>query len=233
MVRLLVSVRNSQEAHAAIRGGAQMLDIKEPSRGSLGAALPGVQREIVETFGDRLPCSIALGELRDLALDTVAVPRGCAYVKVGLAGMRGEDWTLSLAKVRRRLPPRCRLVAVVYADWRTAEAPPPEQILQWAVHCPIGAVLFDTFGKDGTLFRWVDGGQMRAWIEQVHRAGLLAVVAGSLNEHVLADALETGTDVIAVRGAVCEGDRTASISAVRVARLAHALRSFRSVPATT
>ena len=37
-VRLLVSVRNASEARAAINGGADVIDIKEPDHGPLGMA---------------------------------------------------------------------------------------------------------------------------------------------------------------------------------------------------
>ena len=37
---LLVSVRCVDEVAAAIEGGAEIIDVKEPSHGSLGMALP-------------------------------------------------------------------------------------------------------------------------------------------------------------------------------------------------
>ena len=36
--KLLVSVRTIEEARAALAGGADIIDIKEPTRGSLGRA---------------------------------------------------------------------------------------------------------------------------------------------------------------------------------------------------
>ena len=41
-VNLLVSVRSRQEAAAALAGGADIIDIKEPSQGSLGRAAASV-----------------------------------------------------------------------------------------------------------------------------------------------------------------------------------------------
>ena len=38
MSGLLVSVRNVEEALAALEGGASLIDVKEPSRGPLGRA---------------------------------------------------------------------------------------------------------------------------------------------------------------------------------------------------
>ncbi len=42
MTRLLVSVRSAAEAEIALSAGADLIDVKEPSRGSLGAADPAV-----------------------------------------------------------------------------------------------------------------------------------------------------------------------------------------------
>ena len=36
MTGLLVSVRSAEEAEIALAGGANLIDIKEPSRGALG-----------------------------------------------------------------------------------------------------------------------------------------------------------------------------------------------------
>ena len=41
-------------------------------------------------------------------------------------------------------------MAVAYADWQRAAAPPPEQVLRWAVQAGCRALLWDTHAKDGT-----------------------------------------------------------------------------------
>ena len=62
---LLVSVRSAAEALVAMAGGADLIDVKEPSRGSLGAVDPEVLSEICDAVGGRLPISAALGELAE------------------------------------------------------------------------------------------------------------------------------------------------------------------------
>lgn len=39
-MRLLVSVRDAGEARAALAGGAEIVDAKDPARGSIGAVSP-------------------------------------------------------------------------------------------------------------------------------------------------------------------------------------------------
>ncbi len=69
MPQLLVSVRNAAEAIAAVEGGADIIDVKEPNRGSLGCAAPAVIREIGAVVRGSLfsqrPLSVALGELTE------------------------------------------------------------------------------------------------------------------------------------------------------------------------
>src|SRR5436309_16136851 len=64
---LLVSVRSSEEAIAALEGGADIIDVKEPRRGSLGAADPGTVSEIIRVINRRAPVTAAFGELVELS----------------------------------------------------------------------------------------------------------------------------------------------------------------------
>jgi uncharacterized protein (UPF0264 family) len=64
-MKLLVSVRSMEEAQAALEGGADLIDIKEPNRGPLGKARDSVIAAIVEVVAGRRPVSAAMGELCD------------------------------------------------------------------------------------------------------------------------------------------------------------------------
>ena len=66
---LLVSVRNANEARTALSAGADVIDVKEPNRGPLGAADIGEIAAIVEAVQSRVPVTAAMGELWEL-LDT-------------------------------------------------------------------------------------------------------------------------------------------------------------------
>src|SRR4051794_5358072 len=89
-MQLLVSVRSAEEAEAALAGGAGLIDVKEPARGSLGAADPTVIAEVLHAVGGRAPVSAALGELLDAPME---LPRSeLSFVKWGLSGAQGKDW---------------------------------------------------------------------------------------------------------------------------------------------
>ncbi|MEO5734630.1 MAG: (5-formylfuran-3-yl)methyl phosphate synthase, partial [Rubrivivax sp.] len=92
-MRLLISVRSVDEALLAARGGAGLIDLKEPRNGALGALSPALQLAICEALkaeGCTLPVSATIGDLplSDLPAvreQVVAVAAsGVDYVKVGI-----------------------------------------------------------------------------------------------------------------------------------------------------
>jgi len=84
--QLLVSVRSADEARAALAGGADLIDVKEPSRGPLGAADSEVIGDVLRAVDGRVPVSAALGEF--VAWRDRPVPRGLHYAKWGMAGQK-------------------------------------------------------------------------------------------------------------------------------------------------
>jgi len=86
MPRLLVSVRNALEAQIAVEEGVQLIDVKEPRSGSLGAAPAESIRQVADICGQTVLLSVALGEL--LETPQVYLPENVlpAFVKCGLSG---------------------------------------------------------------------------------------------------------------------------------------------------
>jgi uncharacterized protein (UPF0264 family) len=130
MTRLLVSVRDAAEAVDAVAAGADLIDIKEPRAGSLGAAAPETIAEIIRVVAGRRPLSVALGELATGFVDSHLVALEIQFAKLGLAGCAtratlAADWQRALSQLLTGTAP----VAVVYADWQRAEAPPPETVI--------------------------------------------------------------------------------------------------------
>jgi uncharacterized protein (UPF0264 family) len=220
MTGLLVSVRSAAEAVVALAAGADLIDVKEPGHGPLGKADSGVIRGVVEAVAGRVPLSAALGELLELHRGAV-LPKGLAYAKVGLSGCAPcRDWRDRWAVALAELSPGVVPVAVAYADWRTASAPAPIEVLHQGVRLGCGAALLDTYRKGaGSLFDYCGDKEVADWIALARRLGLQVVVAGSLAEHSIARAAALRPDYIAVRGAACRGGRGGQIDAERITRL--------------
>src|SRR5438067_2429694 len=93
-MRLLVSVADAAEARAALAGGADIIDAKEPRHGALGAVAPDVLRAIRNAVAVRRPVSAALGA------DIVGV-RGAACV----GGRTGRIQRARVARLRALADP--------------------------------------------------------------------------------------------------------------------------------
>ncbi len=225
--RLLVSVTDAVEALAAHTGGADIIDVKDPSQGSLGKADDRIISEVLTTVANRAPVTAALGELTRFMTISPSRP-SVSMVKLGLSHA-APSWRDDLSAALLPYRP-ARPVAVAYADHQRAGAPEPHAVLQWAINHRAAALLFDTFIKDGRgLFHWLDDDALRSLVNAAHASGVQVALAGSLRLSDVSRCAALGCDIIAVRGAACDGDdRTARISAERVTSLKHALAASAS-----
>ena len=230
MTKLLVSVRNRSEAEAALAGGADVIDIKEPGRGALGPADPAVWSEIRGVIGRPADVSAALGELLDEGvLDLARQTEGLRFAKLGLAGCHSrQGWMARWLAAVRALPPRVATVPVAYADWITADAPSPSVALALAAQLPARLLLVDTFDKrTGNLLETVSRETLQELMEHAQESHVRLALAGSLDAVAIEALLPHAPDYIGVRGAACRGGREGAIEISRVKSLALLLRSPR------
>jgi uncharacterized protein (UPF0264 family) len=227
MTELLVSVRSLQEAKTALSGGAGIIDVKEPSRGSLGRALDSVITAVSEFVGDRRPVSAALGELLDET--SSLVDQRLQYVKWGLAGCADEPtWRDRLHATGRRLRermPSCHPVAVAYADAMIARAPSPADVCAFACEHQWGAFLLDTWHKNGlTLLDYLSVERIRQMTDMCRKRNVRVALAGSLSVNEIENLQHLTPDWFAVRRSVCVGGRRGVIDSDRVRELAKLLK---------
>ncbi len=224
---LLVSVRSAAEAEIALAGGADLIDVKEPSRGPLGPADPRTWAAIRSAIADRRPTSVALGELLDCATPSLASQcEGFPFAKIGLAGCHERaGWIALWQRAVRLLPPGTAPVPVAYADWRAARAPSPRVIIALAQWSPARLALVDTFDKsDGSLLSHLDCEYLRELSGEAREAGVELALAGSLDGGAIASLRELRPRYFGVRGAACSGGRAGPIDLARVKSLSRAVR---------
>ena len=116
---------------------------------------------------------------------------------------------------------------MVYADWKSAAAPSPREILNEAILAQCPALLIDTYFKSrGALFDLWPQEDLAGFIEEGRVAKLPIVLAGSLGGESIQRAARLGPDLIAVRGAACLGGRSGRLSATRVAQICRSIRAI-------
>ncbi len=239
MTGLLVSVRDTDEAAVALAAGVDVIDIKEPFRGSLGAASAETVASVLSCVAGRAVVSAACGELVDwdaksswtrqfIEVECPARPR---LAKIALARCDGlPDWQDHWRVWAETLPAGTSPVGVIYADRAIAQSPPWEAIVALANEIRAPYVLVDTYDKSsGTLFDHWSAAMLRAFAEDVSVAGLGIVLAGSLRGDDILRATEFEPDFIAVRGAACRGGRTGAVDAAAIRRILESLGRTRDV----
>src|SRR5256885_2524300 len=232
-MRLLVSVRGSVEARAAVAGGADVIDAKDPARGALGPVRRDRLAAIRRAVGAVRPVTAALGDAGNAGRVAAAgaAARGVAFVKLGFGGVTTDAPARSLARAARRgAASATALVLVAYADWRRASSLAPDRLVAVAVDAGATGLLLDTARKDAPLFAIESPDAVAAWVAAVHAAGLFAAPAGRLSGPGFATPPGVGADLVGVRGAACVGGRTGPVSRARVAALRRLVRPAPALP---
>jgi uncharacterized protein (UPF0264 family) len=232
-MRLLVSVKNAEEAAAAVDGGADIIDAKDPAAGALGAvALPTFHQIVAAVAGAR-PTTAALGD----AVDDVAAAgtaeafalAGARFVKIGFSGVTSVARASTLLSAARQgAAGHARVIAAAYADAGSVGCLEPFAVLDAAVRAGVAGVLLDTADKQGPGLRTLMSlSLLRGWVTAAREAGLLTALAGRLSIDDLRVVSDAAADIVGVRGAVCEGGRTGRVTRARV----YELRSVLTPPA--
>ncbi len=237
-MQLLVSVRSAAEVGPALAGGADIIDAKEPARGSLGPVAPATLAEILARVPPERPVSVALGDVASpeevmVAIAALELPvrPGPTYLKLGFAGVRSPEMVSRLlATAVDALATKgsaALVVAVAYADAGRAESLPPELIPGCARRAAAAGVLLDTHTKDGIgLLEWLAPQTRAAWVAAGRHEGLLTALAGALRLEDVDAVAAAGADVVGVRGAACEGGRQGQVTTGRVRLLRQQLDAF-------
>jgi uncharacterized protein (UPF0264 family) len=225
---LLVSVRNAEEAAAALAAGADLIDVKDPSRGPLGMAHHEAVAAVVEAVGGTVPVSAALGEWSPDILTQAHwhLELPLQYVKWGLAGYKPHPgWGEDLLDTKRQVPAGVEVVAVAYADWEKANSVPPAEVARFAKRFRYRAFLLDTFAKDGkTLLDHMTAAEVAELVAGLRRGMVRVAVGGSLRLEQVKQLKEAAPDWYAVRGAVCAGGkRDGVLDPVRVKKWKEAI----------
>ena len=235
-MKLLISPANESEALQAIKGGADIIDVKNPREGPLGANFPWIIRRIRDITPSNLEASCTLGEAPNLPGTITLAALGAAtiginYVKAGLFGCKTSQEAESLIKNVARAVKTCdssiKVVVAGYADAERIPTIDPMLVPDIARKSKADVAMIDTGIKDGKgLFDFLEENQVQKFIDKAHYYGLRAAIAGSLRKEDLHPAYVLGADIVGLRGAACTyNDREkGQITAEKVRELSNAIR---------
>ncbi|MGD1004270.1 MAG: (5-formylfuran-3-yl)methyl phosphate synthase [Methanoregulaceae archaeon] len=215
-MQLLVSPSNIDEARRSI--AADIIDVKKPSEGSLGANFPWVIKEI-KSFTEK-PVSAAIGDFTykpggaSLAAYGAA-HAGADYIKIGLAfdgANRASDVISAVVKAVKDEFPKKYVVIAAYSDYKRMGTISPFEMAPIAADLGADVVMVDTGIKDSkSTFEFMNEKDLKLFTSKNADLGLKTALAGSLGFADIVTLKRINPDIIGVRGMVCGGDRNATI----------------------
>jgi len=215
MTGFLASVTSAAEAEIVLAAGADIIDLKDPRSGALGALPSPIIREAVRTVASRRTISATAGDLPmrpRMVADAVAriADLGVDIVKVGL--FAGGDAIACIAALAEQAARGTRIVAVLFADQA-----PDFAVIDRLHEAGFAGAMLDTADKRaGGLRRHLGDVLLGGFIERVSRRGMLSGLAGSLSLADVAPLARHGPDYLGFRGALCAAGRMSALDPARV-----------------
>ncbi len=215
-MQLLVSPSSISEAKCSV--AADIIDVKRPAEGSLGANFPWVIKEI-KSFSKK-PVSAAIGDFpyRPGGASLAAYGAACAgadYIKIGLAfdgADRAREVIAAVVKAVKDEFPDKKVVIAAYSDYQRMGTISPFAMAPIAAELGADLAMVDTGIKDKkSTFEFMDEEELTSFRKKNTDLGLLTALAGSLNFDDLERLKRINPAIIGVRGMVCGGDRNATI----------------------
>ncbi len=226
---MLVSPINTEEAKAAMAGGTDILDVKNPKEGSLGANFPWVIKSVAGVAAGKLPVSATIGDF-DYKPGTASLAAlgaafsGADYIKVGLLKIENQeqagDMLANIVRSVKEFDDKKKLVAAAYSDCARVGSISPMDLPEVAAECGADVVMVDTAVKDGkSTFEFMSESEIIEFISAGHDFGMEVAIAGTIKFEDLELLKRVAPDIIGVRGAVCGGDRSGTIKEELVRRM--------------
>ncbi|MCD1643645.1 (5-formylfuran-3-yl)methyl phosphate synthase [Aurantimonas coralicida] len=218
MIKLLASVTGPHEAGIVLEGGADLVDLKDPAKGALGAVSPQVLADTMDMVAGRRPVSAVAGDLPmlpDTVREAVEARIAADFVKIGLFPA-SRDARLAVIEGLRPLAKRTGLIAVFFAD-----GDPDFSLLPVLAEAGFRGAMIDTIGKsNGRLMAHLSMPALGDFVRNARDLGLMSGLAGSLEPPDVPRLAVLRPDYLGFRGALTTGARDAPVdlAAVRTIR---------------
>ncbi len=210
MTGMLASVSNLQEAQIALQENVDILDLKDPAYGALGAVTTEVAIQVVEHVSGRCLVSATVGDLPmqatliGKAISSMA-STGVDIIKVGVFDDLTDEVITSLKKqaikgLNGSDGKQFTIVMVFFVD-KGADL---EKIPELA-RAGVRGIMLDTADKTrGNLRTHMQDADLNVFVAQAKSCGLQVGLAGSLNVGDISSLLDFDPDYLGFRGALCK-----------------------------
>lgn len=211
MTGMLASVNSLDEALLILNTTVDIIDLKQPKQGALGALPTEIVKTIVQAVNHRKPVSATIGDIpmqAEPVFDAVNLmaKTGVDYIKIGF--FPGNDWPGTVSKLAEINTQGYQLIAVLFADTELDLS-----IIKSLKNAGFFGVMLDTMNKSkGSLSQVISQSRIKDFVIACKQYQLICGLAGSLKKQDIAELIQLDIDYLGFRGALCEKhNRTAQL----------------------
>ncbi len=226
MTGMLASVNSVDEAILVLNENVDIIDLKQPALGALGALETSLVKEIVSKINGRCRVSATIGDLPMVAdviypAVTSMAETGVDFIKIGF--FPGGDWQATinkLATLQNQNDIATNLIAVLFADTQ-----PDYSVIVALKKAGFKGVMLDTMNKNkGSLTQLMTKNRLAEFVLLAKSKHLLCGLAGSLRLVDIEELLPYAPDYLGFRGALCMAhDRTGQLNQQAIFKIKLAL----------
>jgi uncharacterized protein (UPF0264 family) len=228
MTGMLASVNSLKEAALVLSANADIIDLKQPALGALGALEINVVKKIVTAIDGRCPVSATIGDLSmepQIIFNAVKAmaETGIDYIKVGL--FPGGAWLETLEKLSVLTQQNIALIAVLFADSQFDKNQSDFAIIPALKNTGFKGIMLDTRDKkNGSLTKIMAKTDIRQFVRRVKAHQLICGLAGSLRLEDIAELMTYHPDYLGFRGALCrQHNRIAQLNEALIVQIKQAI----------
>ena len=225
MTGMLASVNSVAEALLVLSADVDIIDLKQPALGALGALDFATVKQIVAGIDGRCPVSATIGDLPtkpDPVFNAVKAmaETGVDYIKIGF--FPGDDWQGTVKKLSTSTQQDPALIAVLFADTQ-----PDFAIINLLKEAGFKGVMLDTMNKQtGSLTELMAKMEIEQFVKQAKAQELLCGLAGSLRLADIPALIPYQADYLGFRGALClEHNRLGQLNKRAVVQIKETLKN--------
>ncbi|MDP1658038.1 MAG: (5-formylfuran-3-yl)methyl phosphate synthase [Methylotenera sp.] len=210
MTQLLISVTSIEEAKIAIENGVDIIDLKDPDKGALGAlSIDQINSIVTYVNAQNIAKMNTSATIGDLPMQADLISRYVAelsktkvdFIKIGF--FEANDYQPCLDALHASIKAGVKLIAVLFA-----ESTYPVSLIESIKQAGFIGVMLDTFNKNGlTLLDFYSEKKRKEFAKEVIGNGLSFGLAGSLKLQHLDLIKEINPTYIGFRGGVCDEDK--------------------------
>lgn len=223
MTGMLASVTSIAEAEIVLNEGVDIIDLKNPHQGALGALDTDVVEEIVNTINGIVLTSATIGDIEpdnpELLENIYKISAtGVDIVKIGL--FDSQPTNQFIEAITKAVGQRINLVIVLFAEDYTGT-----KSLNPLLQTGINGIMLDTKDKTSKSLQTILSKHvLKEFVNTVKYHELLTGLAGSLRYEDINSLLKLEPDYLGFRGALCsENNRINQIDKFKIRKIRNAI----------